>query len=86
MARSFNPAKKSLGQHFLKDASILNKIIDAADTILIARIPILDRRVFDVGILKRNKFDDRGVQLILVAHGRGAALQVAHVATFIRDN
>ena len=31
MARSFNPAKKSLGQHFLKDASILSKIIDTAD-------------------------------------------------------
>ena len=31
MARSFNPAKKSLGQHFLKDATILTKIIDVAD-------------------------------------------------------
>jgi len=31
MARSFNPAKKALGQHFLKDSTILNKIIDAAD-------------------------------------------------------
>jgi len=31
MDLSFNPAKKSLGQHFLKDATILTKIIDVAD-------------------------------------------------------
>lgn len=31
MPRSFNPAKKSLGQHFLKDVTILNRIIDVAD-------------------------------------------------------
>jgi len=33
MARSFKPAKKSLGQHFLNDITILNKIIDAADLV-----------------------------------------------------
>jgi len=31
MARSFKSAKKSLGQHFLNDVTVLNKIIDAAD-------------------------------------------------------
>ena len=33
MARSVKPAKKSLGQHFLNDASVLNKIVDTADLI-----------------------------------------------------
>lgn len=31
MARSWSPAKKSLGQHFLNDIKILNRIVDAAD-------------------------------------------------------
>ena len=33
MARPVKTAKKSLGQHFLNDASVLNKIVDTADLI-----------------------------------------------------
>ena len=38
------------------------------------------------GVVERDQLDHRGVQLVLVAHGRGAALEVAHVGALLGDD
>ncbi len=45
----------------------------------------LHGRVFDLGVVHRDQFDDRGVQLIFVALGRRAAFQIIHEAVFVGD-
>ncbi len=67
-------------------AALRHEVVDAAAALLVARIPVLHRRVFDLGVLERDELDDRGVQLVLVAHRRRAAFEVAHVAAFVRDD
>ena len=39
-----------------------------------------------MGVIERHKLHDRGVQLILVAHRRGAAFEIAHMAAGVRDD
>src|SRR3546814_9171692 len=53
-----------------------DEVVDAADAVLVAGIPVLHGRVLDLGVFQRHQLDDRSVQLVLVAHRRGAALQV----------
>ena len=54
--------------------ALRDEVVDAALAFLVARIPVLDRRVLDRRIVVRDELDDRGVQLVLVAHRRRAAL------------
>src|SRR6056297_4104557 len=61
-------------------ASLGYEVVDSALAILIARIPVLDSGVLDLGFVERHQLNDRCVQLILIAHWRGTALKVAHVA------
>ena len=56
------------------------------DAVGVAGIPVLHRRVLDVGIIESDQLDDRRVQLILVAHGRGAALEIADMAARVRND
>jgi hypothetical protein len=37
-------------------------------------------------VVQRHQLDHRGVQLVLVAHRRGAAFEVAHVAALVGDD
>ena len=57
-----------------------DEVVDAADAVLVTGIPVLHRRVFDLGVVQRDQLDHRGVQLILVAHRRGAAFEIAHIS------
>src|SRR5690606_25290836 len=63
-----------------------DEVVDAADTVLITRVPVLDGGIFDVGIVQRDELDDRRVELVLVPHRSCAALEVAHVGTFLRND
>src|SRR5215469_9824585 len=63
-----------------------NEVEDAAAPLGIARIPVLDRRILDLGIVERNQFDDRCVKLVLVASWSGAALQIAHIRAPVGDD
>src|SRR5439155_15332924 len=63
-----------------------DEIVDPALPLFVARIPVLNRRVLDRGPLERDELDDRRVQLVLVAHRRRTPLEVADVASFIRDD
>ncbi len=63
-----------------------DEVEDAALALGIARIPVLDGRIFHLRILVRVDFDHRGVELVLVAHRRGAAFEIADVSALFGDD
>src|SRR5690606_30743905 len=56
-----------------------DEVVDAPAALLVARVPVLHRGVLDLGVVQRHQLHHRRVQLVLVAHGCGAALEVGHV-------
>ncbi len=67
-------------------ATLGDEVVDAALAFGIARVPVLHRRIFDLGIVMRDQFDHGGVQLVLVAHRRGAAFEIADVGALVGDD
>ena len=67
-------------------AALGDEIVDAAFAVLVAGIPVLHRRVLDLGVLHGDQFDHRGVQLVFIAHWRRAAFQVADMAAFFGND
>ena len=43
----------------------------------IAGIPVLHGGVFDLGVIERNQFDYRGMQLVFIANRSGTAFEIA---------
>src|SRR4029077_14947163 len=74
--RAFTPAIAALG----------DEIVDAAFALLVAGVPVLHRRIFDLGIVERDQLDHGGVKLVLVAHRRGAAFEVTHIGALVGDD
>src|SRR3546814_2602752 len=60
-------------------APLGHEVVDAADAVLVARIPVLHGRVFDLRVVERDQFDHRRMKLVLVAHRRRAAFQIADI-------
>ena len=58
---------------------------DAA-TAGVARVPVLDGRILDLRVVERDELDHRRVQLVLVAHRRGAAFEIAHIGALVGDD
>ena len=69
--------------YFQVIAPLGDEVEDAAPSLRIAGIPVLDGGVFDLGIVQNDYFHDCGMQLVLVPHGCGAAFEVAHVGAFV---
>src|SRR5690606_5128180 len=67
-------------------ATLGDEIVDAALAVLVSGIPILHRRILDLGVIERDQFHHGGVELVLVAHGRRAALEIAHIGAFLGDD
>ena len=67
-------------------AALGDEVVNAALAVLVAGVPVLHGGVLDLGIVERDQLDDRGVQLVLVAHRRGAALQVGDIGTLVGDD
>ena len=67
-------------------AALGHEVVDAALALRVARIPVLDGRILDLGVIKRDQLDHRGMQLVLVAHRRGAAFEIAHVGALVGDD
>ena len=67
-------------------AALGDEIVDAALAVLVARIPVLHGRVFDLGVFQRDQLDHGGVQLVLVALRRGAAFEIADIGAFVGDD
>src|SRR5262249_12651587 len=62
------------------------KIIDTAAPILIARVPVLHRRVLDFGLVERDQLNDRRVQLVFVALRSRAAFKIVYEAARFGDD
>ena len=62
------------------------EVINPAAPLFVSRVPVLHGRVFDGRPGKRHQLDDGGVQLVRAPLRRRAALQIAHICTFIRDD
>ena len=67
-------------------AALGDEIVDAALAVLVAGIPVLHGGVFDLRVVERDQFNDRGVQLIFIADRRGAALEIAHGSAFVGND
>src|ERR1700716_2899863 len=67
-------------------ATLGDEIVDAALAFGIAGVPVLHRRIFDFGIVKRDQLDHGGMQLVFVALRRGAAFEVADVGALVGDD
>ena len=67
-------------------ATLGDEIVDAAQPFRIAGIPVLHRRIFDLGVIQRDQFDHRGVKLVFIALRRGAAFEVADVGALVGDD
>ena len=60
-------------------AALGDEVVDPALAVLVAGVPVLDGRVLDLRVVEGDELDHRRVQLVLVAHRRRAALEVADV-------
>src|SRR5580700_4491499 len=67
-------------------AALGDKVVDPAAAFFISGIPVLNRGVFDRGVLEGNQLDDGGVKLILIADRRCAAFEIADVGAFVGDD
>ena len=67
-------------------AALGDEIVDAAAAGGVARIPVLDGRILDLGVVERDQLDHRRMQLVLVAHRRRAAFEIAHIGAPVGDD
>src|SRR5258708_29023539 len=67
-------------------AAFGDEVVDSALAVLVAWIPVLDGGIFDLGVPQGDQLDHAGVQLVLVAAGRGAALPIWNVSPLVRDD
>src|SRR5205085_4444634 len=74
---------RNLGMRAGTFAALGHEVVDAAATFLVARFPVLDRRILDLRLFHRDELDDSRVQLVLVALGRRAALEIAYIRAFV---
>ena len=75
-----------LGVDAAAGAALGDEIVDAALAVFVAGIPVLDGGILDLRIVESHQFHHGGVQLVGVAHGRGAAFQVADGGAFVGDD
>src|SRR6185436_6681495 len=67
-------------------AALGDEVVHATDAVLVAGVPVLHGAVLDLGVVEGHQLDHGGVQLVLAAGRRGAALEVGDVAAFLRDD
>ena len=70
----------------LAESPFGDEVVDTAAALLVAGIPVLHGRIFDLGPFVGSDFHDGGVQLVLVAHGRRATFEVAYIAVVVGDD
>ena len=85
-AAGFDLRPADLAPRALAQAPLGDEIVDSALAFGIAGVPVLHRRILDLGIFERDQFDHCGVELVLVAHRRGAAFEIADVAAFLGND
>ena len=63
-----------------------HKVIDSALALFVTGEPVLNGRIFDLGVFLDHDFHHGGVQLGRVALRGGTALKVGHIRALIRDD
>ena len=66
-----------------RDTAFGDEIINSALAVFITRIPVLDGGVLDFRILKDDDLDDGCMELVLISHGGGAALQIGQISPLV---
>ena len=67
-------------------AALGHEVVNPASSFFIARIPVLYRRVLDLGVVEGNELDHRGMELILVTDRRGTAFEIADIRALLRND
>src|SRR5262249_10069229 len=63
-----------------------DEVVDAPLAVFVSGVPVLHGRVFDLRVLESDVLDYRGGELVLIADGRRAALQIRNVGAFVGDD
>src|SRR5207249_2273708 len=63
-----------------------DEVVYAALAFLVARVPVLHRRILDLRTLERDQLDDGGMELVLIAHRRRTAFQITDVCVLVGNN
>lgn len=82
----FNLCPRNLGVVPTAIATLGNEVIDAALAAAIARIPVLNGRILDLGIIERDQFNDCCMKLVFIALWCGATFEIGDVSAFFRDD
>src|ERR1700739_4384832 len=67
-------------------AALGDEIVNSALAFRIARIPVLHGRIFNFRPFERDEFHDRGMQLVFIALGCRAALEIGDITSSVGDN
>src|ERR1044071_6492954 len=67
-------------------AALRHEVVNAALALLVARVPVLHRRILNLRVVQRDEFHDGRVQLVLVELRRGAAFEIGDVCALLRDD
>ena len=82
----FHLRPADFGSRALAQGPLGHEVINAAPAFGIAGIPVLHRGIFNLGIIERDELHNGGVELIFIAHWRGAAFEIRDIAALICDN
>src|SRR5690606_7617567 len=63
-----------------------HKVVNTTLAFFVAGVPVLHRGIFNLGIVERDQFHYRRVQLIFVALGGSTTFKVTDVGTFVGNN
>src|SRR4029077_9452835 len=64
-------------------AALSYKVVDPTNPLLVARVPVLYRGIFDLGVVQSHEFYDRRVKLVGIELGCRAAFKVGHIAAVL---
>ena len=67
-------------------AALGDEVVDAALALVVSGVPVLDRRVLDLGVVERDELDHGGMELVVVALRGGAALEIRDVRALVGDD
>ena len=82
----FNLRPRQLRVNATQIATLGYQVQHTALTVLVARIPVLNGRVFHLGTVHHDNLNDGGMQLVLVAHRGCTSLQIRYVGIVVGNN
>ena len=77
---------RQFGVNTAQVATLRHEVQDAAFTLLITGIPVLNRRVLHLCTIHDDNLDDGRMQLVLIAHRSRAAFEIRNVSIVVSDN